>query len=327
MRKLIKTQHDLAEDYSANLKTTTYVQLMEQALEYMEQQLENSSMELAENVARKTAELFYNDLETSIDTLTKALLEEWNNTHPPRRTADIEQPWGSAAEEDDNESDVWKDSDSDWDAFDIMDVWDDKVSEEEMEESIGLRTGMKVTITPEYADSELSGKTFTLLNWDGSRGWFVDEQGHGWKLNRSQIQAAPVALDEGDWDDFWYGTDRENEVERATKDAYDAEKRPIKTRPMSGQEFSRKKLRGGDEEIDEVSKSTLKSYIRKAANDTALSALRAGQRVGSKAKEDEPYIKKVNKRLNGIDTATRKLEGADDIQDIDRIMEIAKFRF
>jgi hypothetical protein len=62
--------------------------------------------------------------------------------------------------------------------------------------------GDRVKFTPEYDDG--SGEVFTLKNWDGRRGWVVDDEGRGWSATVDQLIPVDDDYDEDDYD-LWEG--------------------------------------------------------------------------------------------------------------------------
>lgn len=58
--------------------------------------------------------------------------------------------------------------------------------------------GDRVKFTPEYDDG--SGEVFTLKNWDGRRGWVVDDEGRGWSATGDQLIPVDDDYDEDDYD-------------------------------------------------------------------------------------------------------------------------------
>ena len=68
------------------------------------------------------------------------------------------------------------------------------------------------------------------------------------------------------------------------------------------------------EELDELSKKTLSSYVKDAAMSAAQNAHQVGQAGGRISKIQKP-LDKMNKRLNGIDSATTKLAKEEDVKE------------
>ena len=75
----------------------------------------------------------------------------------------------------------------------------------------------------------------------------------------------------------------------------------------------RAKLAEDTEELDEVSKSTLGSYIKKATNQVFSKGVAGGMGLASSNKEDEAsghrQVNKAAKRMLGVNTAASKLSG------------------
>jgi len=69
------------------------------------------------------------------------------------------------------------------------------------------------------------------------------------------------------------------------------------------------RLEEDTEELDELSKNTLHSYIEKSARDVHNQAYRAGKKEGGEGKLDSDKILKSLTRQIGISKATRKLAG------------------
>lgn len=81
------------------------------------------------------------------------------------------------------------------------------------------------------------------------------------------------------------------------------------------------------EELDELSKNTLHSYIEKSAQDVHNQAYRAGKKEGGEGKYDSGKILKSLTRQIGISKATRKLAGKAKVnanEEVEPIEELSK---
>lgn len=86
-------------------------------------------------------------------------------------------------------------------------------------------------------------------------------------------------------------------------------------------------IRRGVEELDELSKNTLHSYIEKSARDVHNQAYNAGKKEGGEGKYDSGKILKSVTRQIGISQATRKLAGKAKVnanEEVEQIDETAK---
>ena len=62
-----------------------------------------------------------------------------------------------------------------------------------------------------------------------------------------------------------------------------------------------------EDQLDEISKSTLGSYIKKASKDVKATAFNAGHAEGSEPGSAEDLDQKAHKRLKNVDKAVNKL--------------------
>ncbi len=70
------------------------------------------------------------------------------------------------------------------------------VTEQAVVENERYYEGDQVVLRPEYADPDEPDAVYTLKNWDGKRGWVVDEDGRGWSVTADQIAYPEEDLDE-----------------------------------------------------------------------------------------------------------------------------------
>jgi hypothetical protein len=61
--------------------------------------------------------------------------------------------------------------------------------DDDEEEQYDFHDGQKVKLSGRYKDE--GDETYTLSDWDGSRGWIGDRDNRGWNVMGHQIEAAP----------------------------------------------------------------------------------------------------------------------------------------
>lgn len=99
---------------------------------------------------------------------------------------------------------------------------------------------------------------------------------------------------------------------KSVKEASDTSNKPFKYNKKTGTFDRVKKMEEEVEPIDELSKGTLGSYVRKAAKQAVGAANAAGREEMSTGKNSTEKRDLANRRMGGILRATRKMEEASD---------------
>lgn len=204
------------------------------------------------------------------------------------------------------------------------------VTEQTVVENERYYEGDQVVLRPEYAEPDDPDAVYTLKNWDGKRGWVVDTDGRGWSVTADQIAYPEEDLDEDSpVDKFSLGmgdSRSKSELEAQIKNLDDATLLAWSKDAPAGKvgkffssavkkvqdklvadEIARRGL--NEEQLDELSPETLRSYAKKAQDDNSKrrkDAEAKGERMWSDSPNNTKQLTPTNKKYNKRDKDVRK---------------------
>lgn len=206
------------------------------------------------------------------------------------------------------------------------------VTEQTVAENERYYEGDQVVLRPEYAEPDDPDAVYTLKNWDGKRGWVVDEDGRGWSVTADQIAYPEEDLDEAAASTRYAIKHKVTKKTLQTLDSKeDADDTLLGLGPDSkdyvivptnnkAKDWSMKEG-NTEEQLDELSPDTLRSYAKKAQADNLArqkNAAAKGEKMWSdnpnNTAELSPTNKKFNKRNKAVSKAFNKAAAKDPVK-------------